>query len=331
VTPGPRPATTLAAALLDLPAPGRAGHPLACVDSHTCGQPTRVVLGGWPEAPGEDAAAARERLRGEGDWVRRRCTLEPRGRRSMFGAVVLPPARPDCARSVVFMDVDGYPDMCGHATIGVATTLATLGLVTEERFALDTPAGVVTVRVDGEPGRATAVTFENRPARFAERLEAAGIGVDRGWGGQWYAFAAAADAGLEIVADRIDELVAGAAELRRACPAIGNVVWTGPPQTPGAHARNIAIAPSGAFDRSPCGTATSARMAVLHARGALATGTPFVNESILGTRYVGKVVGETELDGGPAIVPEVTGQAWLTSASVLWADPDDPLRDGFLV
>lgn len=332
---------------MELRAPGHVAAPATVVDSHTCGQPTRVVLGGWTSEPGALAADERERLRAS-DELRRLCVLEPRGRRSMFGAVVVDTAREGCERGVVFMDVDGYPDMCGHATIGVATTLVELGLVEASEFALDTPAGPVGVRVEVRDGRAVEVAFENRPALFGERVEVEldgrPVAVDVAWGGQWYAFAPAGATGLCVEPSAIGALVAAAARLRAALPgalratdpatrvppAVGNVVWCDAPRGR-ADARNVAISAAGAFDRSPCGTATSARLAVLHAQGRLRAGEPFVNESLLGTTYTGRIVRETSVAGRPAVVPEIAGRAWLTGMASLWVDPDDPLRDGYLV
>jgi proline racemase len=246
------------------------------------------------------------------------------------------------------MDADGYPDMCGHATIGVATTLVELGLVATGSFTLDTPAGAVDVHVDVRDGRAVEVAFDNRPAYFADRVtvELSGrpVAVDVAWGGQWYAFAPSAAIGLAVEPEAIDALVDAAADLRAALagaldpvdPAtgadrvVGNVVWCDAPRGE-ADARNVAISAVGSFDRSPCGTATSARLAVLHREGRLGVGDRFVNESLLGTTYTGTVFATTTVGDVPAIVPRIAGRAWLTGTQTLWVDPTDPLRDGYLV
>jgi proline racemase len=338
-----------------LPAPPRGVRVrLTTVDSHTSGQQTRVVVDGAPALEGLPASEARDAIRADYDWIRRLCTLEPRGGRSMFAAVLLPARSPSHVRRVVFADADGYPEMCGHATIGVATTLVDLGEIDGEppngelEFALETPCGLIGLRVDVDGGHAVAVSFRNQPSFFLETTSvdspAGPVGVDIAYGGQWYAFLDARPFGLEVHPRRIGELIAAAEGVRRELagrvtaadpltarpPAVGNVVWLDEP-TDGADARNVPISPFGAFDRSPCGTATSARLAVLHATGRLAAGEVFRNQGILDTVYEARILAVTEVAGTPAVVPEVTGSAWLTGSLSVWVDPTDPLRDGYLV
>lgn len=333
---------------------------LKVVDSHTCGQPTRVVVDGLPLGAGLDPADAREQLRTKHDWVRRITVLEPRGHGSMFTAALLAPADPGGTFGVVFMDAGGYPDMCGHATIGVATTLLRLGKIQPSagesngslEFGLRTPAGEVALRATLRGGIPEAVAFQ---APLAYYLGSTTLPTPAGgraavhvaYGGQWYAFIEAAAFGLTVAPERINELVAEAARVRpllrkgiatmdmggytKAVPDVGNVVWHAPPSQSKADARNVPISTAGAFDRSPCGTATCARLAILHATGALTIGEPFVNEGLLGTTFRGRLVAEIASGDIRGVVPEVEGSAWLTGRAELWMDTHDPLARGFVI
>ena len=330
---------------------------LEVIDSHTCGQPTRVILSGHQLAPGTDPAEARDILRKERDWVRTVSVMEPRGHRSMFSAALIPPLHDGEEFGVVFMDASTYPDMCGHATIGAVTTLLELGLTPTPRakfsgpfeFGLRTPAGRIAVRAGMEDGRCKTVAFTFDGAYFLGTFDIASpdgtsVAIDVAYAGQWYAFVPVSAANSFIDAANIGALVAAAVPIREAlaarmaqlsppgvaAPAVGNIVWTGLPGHPEAQHRNVPIAPSGSFDRSPCGTATCARMAVLVAKGDLKIGEAFVNEGLLGTIYRGAPRESTGKDGRKAIVAEVEGSAWISACSVLLVDPADPLGDGYL-
>jgi proline racemase len=322
------------------------------VDSHTCGQPTRVLIEGLPELEYADLGEAREQFRTEHDWIRRCAVLEPHGHRSLFAAALVPAADEACAAGVVFMDAAGYHDMCGHATIGVVTTLIEQELVEvnegEQEVALETPAGRIDTRVEVIGGKAESVTFVNQPAFFLESAtissSAGELEVAIAYGGQWYAFVDAQAFDLRIEPESADTLVKRAAEIRPAIaaavtatdprtaapPAVANVMWTDAPP-PGADGRNMPVNAAGGFDRSPCGTGTSARLALLHAIGALRPGEPFVNAGVLGTTYTGRIKAVTSVGRQTAVVPEISGSAWLTGWSELWVDPDDPLGEGFLL
>lgn len=330
---------------------------LEVVDSHTCGQPTRVILSGHGLEPGTDPAAARETLRGERDWVRTVSVMEPRGHRSMFSVALIKPSREGEEFGVVFMDASTYPDMCGHATIGTATTLLELGLVTPPHdrfsgpfeFGLRTPAGRIALRATLEDGRCKAVAFAFDGAYFLGSFDIAPSGdaplaVDVAYAGQWYAFIPVSVARSAIEAANIGDLIAAAVPVREAlaarmavsgladapAPIVGNIVWTGLPSHPAARHRNVPISSSGSFDRSPCGTATCARMATLVAKGELGVGEPFVNEGLLGTIYRGIPLRETAREGHQAIVAEVEGSAWISACGTLLVDPTDPLGTGYL-
>ncbi|HEY5319528.1 MAG TPA: proline racemase family protein [Galbitalea sp.] len=325
---------------------------ISVVDSHTCGQPTRVIVGGIPEIRYTTVAEARDVLRGDYDWVRRLAVFEPHGHRSLFAAALIPTSDPTAVQGVVFMDAAGYHDMCGHATIGVATTLVERGLIDvpegESEFSLDTPAGLIGVRVQVEGGRARSVTFVNQPAYFLESVSIDSpqgpIEVHIAFGGQWYAFVDARSFELEITPENVSALVSLAAELRpliqgalvangsRTDPAphVENIMWV---DNPPSHAdgRNMPVNIAGGFDRSPCGTGTSARLAVLQHQGALAVGETYVNAGVLGTVYQGRIASETNIGLQQALIPEITGSAWITGQAELWVAEDDPVPDGFLL
>jgi proline racemase len=333
--------------------PSHVRHRLAAVDSHTCGQQTRVIVDGLPELDGGSIAEVRDTMAADYDWIRRVAALEPRGQRSMFVAAIVPAFDRSCVCGVVFMDPAGYHDMCGHATIGVITTLIDLGYVEcgegENELAVETPAGPIPVRVLVRDGRAEHVAFVNRPAYVLERrvlsLGETEAEVTVAFGGQWYAFLDASAVGLRVRPEEIDALVARASDVRTRLaageshpapdtgqpPRIGNIVWCDSPSTVEAHARNVPVNAAGGFDRSPCGTATCARLAILHDEGALAVGETFVNQGLVGTLYKGRIVRLAEVAGVPAVVPEIEGSAWLTGGLDLWVDDTDPFPEGFLV
>jgi proline racemase len=326
---------------------------LTAVDSHTCGQQTRVIVEGLPAIAGSSVRESQERLQTEADWIRRVAALEPRGHRSMFVAAIVPPFDPTCVCGVLFMDPAGYHDMCGHATIGVVTTLVNLGYVTTvegpNELKLETPAGVISVRAHVHDGRARSVAFVGRPSYVLDRQtltteDGAAAEVTFAYGGQWYAFVEAPAFGLSVQPDRIEELVATATVVRSQIalmlsrpdpltgevPMVGNIVWCDTP-TAGADGRNVPVNVAGGFDRSPCGTATCARLAILHEQGSLGVGETFVNQGLLGTLYRGRILEVSTVNGHPAVVPEIEGSAWLTGRLEIWIDDEDPFREGILV
>ena len=330
----------------------RAARVLAAVDSHTEGMPTRVITGGVGPIPGASMLERKLHFEAHMDDLRLLLMREPRGHSAMSGAILQPPTRPDADWGVLFIEVSGLLPMCGHGTIGVATVLVETGMVPvtepETVVRLDTPAGLVTARVAVEGGRATAVTLRNVPSFLHatdREVDVAGLGTiryDMAFGGNFYAITPAADAGLEVDPARSDELVeAGLAVIaaidaadRPVHPAdvriagCAHVVFHAPGRD-GADARAATSIHPGWLDRSPCGTGTSARLAQLHARGQLGTGAAFVNESVIGTRFTGRVVEETTVAGRPAIVPEITGRAWITAMGQYLLDPSDPFPAGF--
>ncbi len=330
----------------------RAGRYFSAVDSHTEGMPTRVITGGVGPLPGDTMLERKLRFEAERDDLRRLLMQEPRGHAAMSGAILQPATRPDADWGVLFIEVSGCLPMCGHGTIGVATVLVETGMVevTEPETAvrLDTPAGLVEVRVAVAEGRATSVTLRNVPAFLHERDAAAevpGIGpvrYDMAFGGNFYALVEAASIGLEPVPERAQELIEAGRAIMAAIALANPPEHPGDPRirgcrhvvlhapgTDGADARAATSIHPGWLDRSPCGTGTSARLAALHARGELAVGQDFVNESIIGTRFTGRIVEATTVAGRPAVVPEITGRAWITGMGQYLLDPSDPFPAGF--
>jgi proline racemase len=330
----------------------RATRYFSAVDSHTEGMPTRVITAGLGALPGATMQERRLYFERNLDHLRLLLMREPRGHSAMSGAFLQPPTRPDADWGVLFVEVSGCLPMCGHGTIGVATVLVECGMVAvtepETVIRLDTPAGLVEARVDVADGHAERVALRNVPAfvhALDAQIEVPGLGpvtYDMAFGGNFYALVPAAAVGLDPVPARAAELIERGARILRAIaeaappvhpvdPAIAgckHVVFHGPGSN-GAHARSATSIHPGWLDRSPCGTGTSARMAALHARGELALGEPFINQSVIGSCFTGRLVEELTLGERPAVVPEVSGRAWVTGMGQYLLDPTDPFPTGF--
>jgi proline racemase len=303
------------------------------IDSHTGGEPTRVVVEGAPGLGEGDMAARRERMRESCDWLRTSLVTEPRGSEWMVGAVLQKPQSPRAAAGVIFFNNVGYLGMCGHGLIGVAATLAYLGRIGPGRHIIETPVGDVSVelREDG------AVSFEN--VRSFRRLKSAAVKLPDGrevvgdvaWGGNWFFFTNTDR--MMTLADE-DELTGLTLKIRRALEqsritgddgaTIDHIELVGPPSDPAvADARNFVLCPGGQYDRSPCGTGTSAKVACLAADGKLAPGQVWRQESIVGSIFEGSY---REVEGG--VVPTITGRAFVNGDLRLVIDAQDPFRFG---
>jgi proline racemase len=330
----------------------RSVRTLHAVDSHTEGMPTRVIVGGVGTIPGQTMAQRREYFMTHMDDLRTLLMCEPRGHAAMSGAILQPPARPDCDFGVVYIEVSGCLPMCGHGTIGVATVLVETGMVevTEPvtSVRLDTPAGLVVAEVSVRDGAARAVTIRNVPSfclALDQAVEVPGLGrvsYDMAFGGNFYAIVDLASLGLAFDrASQQDILQAGLAimaavnasdrPLHPQAPDISgchHVQFIAPGST-AAHSRHAMAIYPGWFDRSPCGTGTCARMAQLHARGELPLHRDFVNESFIGTRFIGRLIEQTTVGGLVAVIPTITGRAWVTGTAQYQLDPADPFPAGF--
>ena len=306
------------------------------VDSHTGGEPTRVVLEGGPGLGAGPLAERRERFRTDFDHYRSAIVGEPRGPSAMVGALLSEPRDPGCRAGVIFFDNAGYLGMCGHGTIGFVVTLAHLGRITPGRHAIETPVGVVTARLHADQ----RVTVTNVPSyRYA-----AGVSVDVpghgrvtgdvAWGGNW--FFLVAEHGLSLSLDQVGSLTDYAGRVRQALFAAGvrgasgaeidHVELFGPSPSKGADSRNFVLCPGNAYDRSACGTGTSAKLACLHAEGKLRPGEVWRQESVTGSVFEGRFTVDPHEMG--RVVPEITGVAYITGEATLLLDERDPLGWG---
>jgi proline racemase len=329
-----------------------AGRVFAAVDSHTEGMPTRVITGGVGPIPGASMLERKLHFEEHLDDLRLLLMREPRGHGAMSGAILQPPLRDDADWGVVFIEVSGCLPMCGHGTIGVAAVLVETGMVEvsepETLVRLDTPAGLVEAHVRVEAGRVRQVALRNVPsfllARDREvRVNGGALRYDMAFGGNFYALLSAEQAGVSVDPARADELIERGRELMAAIEATAppvhpgderiagcrHVVFTAPGEDGPRSQRSATSIHPGWIDRSPCGTGTSARMAQLHARGELSVGEEFVNRSLIGTRFTGRIVAETEVAGVPAVIPEIAGRAWITGMGEYLLDPEDPFPAGF--
>jgi proline racemase len=345
----------------------RVSRVLTAVDAHAGGEPGRVITGGVLDVPGASMFEKMQYLSRHGDHLRKLMLREPRGYPALCCNVILPPTDPRADAGFVIMEQVEYPPMSGSNTICVATVLIETGMVgvTEPvtELVLEAPAGLIRVSADVSNGKVTSVTFDNVPA-FAAHLDAVievpelgSVTVDVAYGGMFYAIADAAPLGVELAPERgreitrIGEMIKAAAREQLPVthplnPEIQGVTisqLSAPPTTSGASRKNAVVVSSGAFDwsrpetwtgsidRSPCGTGTCAKMAALHAKGALGIGEDFHHEGILGTVWTGRVLEETRVGPYPAIVPRLTGRAWITGMAQYVVDADDPFPEGFTV
>lgn len=294
------------------------------IDSHTAGEPTRVVVAGGPDLGGGSVAEQLRAFREGHDRFRSAVVNEPRGSDVLVGALLVQPSDPTCAAGVIFFNNVGYLGMCGHGTIGLVATLAHTGQLGPGDHRIETPVGVITATLhdDGQ------VSVTNVPAyrkAKAARIHVDGVGEvvgDVAWGGNW--FFLVADHGLELALANVPALLDYASRVRLAVnaqgfPEVDHVELFGPPGS-GGDARNFVLCPGGAYDRSPCGTGTSAKLACLAADGKLAEGAAWVQESILGTKFVGRY----RRGDGDRVLPTITGTAHVNAEATLILDESDP-------
>ncbi len=326
---------------------------IATIDTHTMGEPTRIITSGIGPIPGRDMSTKKAWLQEHKDHIRRLLMGEPRGHRDMFGAVITEPTTPQADVGVLFMDTGDYLDMCGHGFIGATTAILETGIIPletdsdafEKQFAIDTPAGLIRTRARIHKGRCQRVTIRNQPAFWHSR-EAVSLGgkqipVDIAYGGNYFGLVNVNDLGLKIDAGDLQELTSLGLDIRK---HLNDRVPLAHPATKekskvsliefydeGQHPKNVVIFGAGQVDRSPCGTGTCAKMALLHKNGKLSTGQRYTQRSILETEFYGTIVEETEVDSRPAIIPEITGRAFITGFHQFVVDPEDPFPQGFQI
>lgn len=303
------------------------------IDSHTEGEPTRLVVAGGPDLGSGPLADRRRALTARHDGFRTFVLNEPRGFDAVVGALLCEPVEPDCAAGLIFFNNAGSLGMCGHGTIGAAVTLAHMGRLVPGTHRFETPVGIVRVELH-DRNTATVANVPSFLHRGAVSVAVDGLGTvtgDVAWGGNWFflteaapcAIAAANIAALTEAAQRIRAALQRAGVTGRDGGEIDHIEIFGP-SPGGADARSFVLCPGGAYDRSPCGTGTSAKLACLAAHGRLAPGVPWVQESVIGTRFTARY--EAGPDG--SILPRITGRAWVTAEATLLRDPADPFPNG---
>ncbi|MYJ15873.1 MAG: proline racemase [Acidimicrobiia bacterium] len=328
---------------------------LHVIDSHTAGEPTRVVTGGFPELEGDSLEEVDADLVSNHWDVARMLIGEPRGHAPTHAVLPLPAYRSDADLSILILSSLGSLTMCGHALIGAVTTLVETGRVQPTEpvtsVAVETLSGLVTADAHIEGTKVKAVTFRGVPSWVAVTglevtLDGQIYEVDLAFGGIWYALVRVEQTGMTIAVDRIPGLVALSHRIRLEVNRVlstgggwppgtpgqvDQLLFFGPPVSPGADGQNMATSTGLGFDRSPCGTGSCARMARAHARGELGVGDSFVHESVLNTMFTGTVEAETEVFDTKAILPTITGSAYLTAFSQLVLDSHDPLGEGIFI
>ena len=308
---------------------------LHVIDSHTAGEPTRVVVSGGPDLGGGSVADQRIRLGKEHDWLRTSCVSEPRGHDAMVGALLCEPSEPGCATGVIFFNNVGLLQGCVHGTMGVAVTLEHLGRISDGNHRIETPVGVVEVSL-GEDG---LISVENVPSfRYGEEVsvtvpEWGTISGEVAWGGNW--FFLVEGEGPPVEASNIDALTDFTWKVRQSLKRDGitgkdggeidHIEVFGPPSDSTiADSRNFVLCPGKEYDRSPCGTGTSAKLACLHAKGKLEEGQVWRQASILDTVFEGSV----RRQGDERVIPLIRGKAWVNAEVTLILDPTDPFCFG---
>ncbi len=334
--------------------PVRFNQIVSTIDAHAGGEPLRIITSGLPPLSGDTILARRQEMAAHHDTFRRMLLWEPRGHADMYGAVLTPPVTPGADFGVLFLTNEGYSTMCGHGIIALTAALLETGAMArtepETLVTYDTPAGLVRARASVEGERVMSVAFRNVPAfRLAEGIQvktAAGtLRVDVAFGGAFYALVDAKALGLAVRRDLTAELIRAGMEVKKAVADAVEIchpeepdlsflygtIISDPPSHAGSHGRNVTIYADGAVDRSPCGTGTSAKLAALFARGDIQLGEPYVHESITDSVFTGRVLETACVGDHPAVVTEIAGRGFVTGFHQFVVDPEDPIREGFLV
>lgn len=322
------------------------------VESHTMGEPLRCIVGGVPKLAGNTVMEKKEYFRKHYDYFRKALMQEPRGHKDMFGSMIVPPTMPEADYGVIFMHGQGYHNMCGHGTIATSTIAIETGLIEvqepETIIRQEAPAGLVTIKAKVKDGKAEKVSFQNVPAFLYGRdvtVDVPGYGtikMDISFGGSFFAIVNWEQLGIEICPENGSKLVAAGMAVIEAAnkqikvvhpelPEINTIDLCeiyGPAKSEDADMQNITVFDY-QIDRSPCGTGTCAKLATLYAKGELGMDEDFVYESVINTKFTGRVVGKTKVGEYDAIIPQITGSAYITGFSQFMIDPDDPVKYGF--
>ncbi|AWI07600.1 proline racemase [Clostridium drakei] len=325
------------------------------VESHTMGEPTRIVTGGVPKIPGKTMAEKMEYMEKNMDYLRTMLMLEQRGHNDMFGAIFTEPCVDEADIGVIFMDGGGYLNMCGHGSIGSATCAVEMGMVpvTEPYtdIVLEAPAGIIKARVKVENGKAKEVSIVNVAAfLYKKDIEVnvpdfGKLTLDISFGGSFFAMVKASDVGIDLIPKNaqqlndlgmkiihaVNEQVEIQHPILKHIKTVDLCEFYAPAKSEDADVQNVVVFGQGQVDRSPCGTGTSAKLADLYARGEIEVGGQIVNESIICTKFIGKILSKAKVGEFDGIIPEITGSAYVTGFSQYLVDPDDPVKHGFIL
>ena len=328
---------------------------ITAIDAHTAGEPLRIITSGLPELKGNTILERRRYMKENYDHLRTALMWEPRGHADQYGCIITPPVSKEADFGVIFLHNEGYSTMCGHAIIAVTTIAVETGLVMagepETMIKIDSPAGLITSYARVSDGNVQNVYFHNVPCfvyALDETVHVPGLGnirYDIAYGGAFYAFVKAADAGVNMTEKDFRELIEKGMAIKRAVMAAKKIIhpfeedlnflygtiFTGDPINTDADSRNVCIFAEGEVDRSPTGTGVSARMALHYARGEIGVNEPMTIESIIGSRFKGKVYQTTTFGNYEAVIPEVEGNAWITGKNEFLIHPDDELKNGFIL
>lgn len=325
------------------------------ISTHTAGQPTRTIIGGLPYVPGNSMQEKMHYMKNNQDWIRKALMYEPRGNNVMSGVILTEPCNPKADIGVLFIEVGGYLPMCGHDTIGVSTALIESGIIKPEEpvtnITLDTPAGLVTVKVNVKDNIAREVSFTNIPSFLFQKQkkinvkEFGHIYVDIAYGGNFYIIVDELDLGEKLIPECSNKIIEKANLIKDAVNKqvdiyhpekdfineATHVMISGKPLTEKGDTKNVVVIPPGSIDRSPCGTGTSAKLALFYANDKVKIGEKIKFESIINTYFSGKILDVTKVGDFKAVIPEITGRAYVTGMNEWIIDPEDPIREGFLL
>jgi trans-L-3-hydroxyproline dehydratase len=326
------------------------------IDMHTAGEPLRVVLDGYPAVEGESLLACRRFARERLDAWRTALMLEPRGHADMYGCLLLPPFHPEADFAVLFLHNEGYSTMCGHAVIGLATLAVRMGWVEprepETPLCIEAPCGLIRAAAHVDGGRVVSASFECVPSFVVgldRRVEVPGLGevvYDLAYGGAFYAYVDADRLGMRLVPEAYRELIARGRAIKNAVaaadpdirhpfePDLGflyGTIFIGGPVSEAADSRNVCVFADGEVDRSPTGSGVAGRLPIHFARGEIGVGEPLRIESLIGTVFRGSVVRQERYGPHAAVIPRVEGTAHVVGRNEWWIDPEDPLKDGFIL
>ena len=328
---------------------------ISALDVHTGGEPFRVVTGGFPALPGDTILAQRRWVKEHVDHLRTALMWEPRGHADMYGCIVTPPATPGADIGILFMHNEGYSTMCGHGIIAVTKVVLETGLLPmnmpETTVRIDSPAGLITAYARLSGSEVRSVRFRNVSSYVLakdEIVDVPGLGpvrYDIAFGGAFYAYVNAKDANVRCIPDDFRLLIEKGTAIKRAIMThrpishpfesdlgfLYGTIFIGTPEAADVHSRHVCIFAEGEVDRSPTGTGVSGRLAIQYSQGELALGEDIVIESIIGSRFSGRVAATTTFGPYPAIIPEVEGTAHITGQHEFIIDPSDPLRNGFIL